>query len=52
LISRVTAKRLNTVGDRYKRELSANPSVAVATSPCAAEMMPSPFQSARATSAA
>jgi hypothetical protein len=52
LISRVTAKRLNTVGGRKRRELSSKPSDAVSMSPSAAEMIPSPFWSTRATSAA
>src|SRR5215831_15850060 len=35
LISRVTAKRLNTVGGKNKRELSSKPSVLVSMSPTA-----------------
>jgi hypothetical protein len=52
LISRVTAKRLNTVGGRNTRVLSEKPSVAVSMLPSTAEMIPSPFWSTCATSAA
>src|SRR5215469_7542930 len=52
LISRVTAKRLKAVGGRNKRSLFGKPSDGVSMSPSAAEMMPSPFWSTRATSAA
>src|SRR6266849_1016275 len=40
LISRVTAKRLNTVGGRYSRSLLGKPSVGVSISPTGAVMMP------------
>ena len=50
LISRVTAKRLNTVGGRYNRSLFAKPSVAVSISPTAAVTMPWSFGSTRSTS--
>src|SRR5262249_60773756 len=52
LISRVTAKRLNTVGGRNKRSLLSKPSDAVSISPSTAEIIPSPFVSTSATSAA
>jgi hypothetical protein len=39
LISRVTAKRLNAVGGRYNRVLSAKPSVAVSISPTVAVIL-------------
>src|ERR1700731_4691039 len=39
LISRVTAKRLKSVGDRYSRKLFRKPSVGVSASPTGAVMM-------------